>query len=260
MPWSFVSAFIEPDSTSVSKAVTAGNLLVVGFVDQTPSDILAISDGVNTWTRIGTQLNDTVSVVDYSMTWWWAKAATTATITATITGQGGGHHGLWLSEHSHSAGAIGAGALVAATQDGTHNGGGAGHGGSTATDGDTSGAATPGVNGCLILGWLFETDAGSGSDTPMFNAGTSFTKRTTASNDSVNFEFVWAVEDREQATSASAAATWTGLVDNSYAAMVGFFQPPAAGSASLTPTVVAQTLAGTTPARVVGTIKTPVTP
>jgi hypothetical protein len=223
MPWSFVGAVKDPDETSTTKAVTTGNLLIVGFEDQTSGDTLTISDGVNTWTRIGTQLNDTVPQQDYSMTWWWAVAATTATITATISGQGGGHHGLWIAEYSHSSGAIPADSLVASNGNGAANGLGSG---STATDGDTSGAATPGFDGCLIVGWIFDSQEGSGTGTSHFAAGTSFTERATASNDSVEFQQIWSVEDREQTTSASAAATWTCVNTDSYAALVGFFKPP----------------------------------
>lgn len=247
MPWSRVTAATDYDSTSVAKAVTAGNLVIVGIADQTSGDTLAISDGVNTWARIGAQLQDTVSNMDFSMTWWWCVAATTATITATITGLGGGHHSPWIAEWSHSGGAIAADALVASSG----NKAAADNGGSVATDGDTSGAAIPGFDGSLIVGYIIECQDGTGDGTSKFAPGTSFTEWAAASLDSLAFTMVHAVEDREQATSASAAATFTCVNTNSYAALAAFFKPP--GGAAGQP--AAARIATDTPGLAVGSVR-----
>jgi hypothetical protein len=248
MPWSNVNGILDYDQTSMPGwSVTAGNLLIVGILDQVASSTITLSDGVNTWTRIGTALTGSgPPVMAFTATWFYAIAATTTSITPAFTGLGGGHHGPWGAQYSHSGGTVPADTLVAATQTGQLPD----DSGSTATDGDTSGAATPGFDGCLIVGWIGNVQNQGGTGASTFAPGTSFTERAASSDDSTTFEMIWAVEDREQTTSASAAATWTATTTNSYAAFVAFFKPPGVAGQP-----AARRIAQETPGLAVGSVR-----
>ncbi len=84
-------AFINANSASAGAAgpvtttlsVTAGNLIVVAADQYTGGATFTISDTVNTYTKVVTYDSSLSASVNTDV--WWAKAATTATQTITVT-------------------------------------------------------------------------------------------------------------------------------------------------------------------------------
>ncbi len=224
MAWSFVGGTVAPNTNTVTRSVTSGNLLIVGAWGAN-NDTLTISDGVNTWTRIGSQLNDTTN--NNSLTWWWAAAATTASITVTISGMTA-TTATWIGEWNSSNGNVASTALDVATQNShfTNNSG------SSAADGDTSGSITTTQNGDLIVCWIADTQS-AGDGTTFFTAGTNFTSRAGITHDSVIGDGIWHGEDLVQATAGAITGTWTCKNTDAYGCLVGGFKEPAASGDTL---------------------------
>jgi hypothetical protein len=218
--WNFVGGGVSANSASITRSVTAGNLIIVGYADGTENLTLTISDGVNTWTRIGSQLNDLSN--HNSLTWWWASAATTASITVTISGVGGASNNIWIGEWHSNTGNVPANSLEAATQHGQFPTGS----GSAATNGDTSNQATSTSNGDLAVGWIFDTET-SGTGSAFYTAGTTdltYTARAASSNNTVAGQSAWAVEDATQTSAGANGANWTRGATDAYGAFVGLFK------------------------------------
>src|SRR5258706_13702364 len=103
MIWAFVGA-AATNTKTVTKSVTAGNLLLCGFACGDGTSTPTISDGVNVWTPVGASpIKDTTNAAGVSL--WWAVAATTGSITITITATATTFNGTWLAEYSGNAGA-----------------------------------------------------------------------------------------------------------------------------------------------------------
>jgi hypothetical protein len=213
--WGFVSAASSKTKT-VSLAVTAGMFLAVGFLCGDGTSTPTISDGVNTWTAVAASpVKDTTNGNSVSM--WSAVAATTATITVTITAAATTFNGTWIQQWSGSASSS-----LNAGSAGTAN-----IAGSVALNGISTGSFTPSVNGCLIL--TFIVDAGNTDTTRHFNAGTSpivWNKEDTSSQDPAGAtDGTYAVADFVQGTAAAINPTWTELVSSASLAISAAFKP-----------------------------------
>jgi len=215
MAWAFVSGAATSTKT-VTKSVTAGNLIVCGFACGDGTSTPTISDGVNSWTPVGASpIKDTTNAAGVSM--WWAVAATTGSITITITATPTTFNGTWVGEWSGNAAAsldAGSAGLANIT-------------GSTATNGMATGAFTPSVDGCLIVSFI--NDDRNPATSTQYTAGTSpvaFTKRTTVSADPAGAsDTTYAVEDAVQTTAASINPTWTEAVADTAVAIGAAFKP-----------------------------------
>src|SRR5260221_13912314 len=132
MAWTFVDAAATSTKT-VTKSVTTGNLLICGFACGDGTSTPTISDGVNSWTAVGSSpIKDTTNNAGVSM--WWAVAATTASIIITITATPTTFNGTWIAEYSGNAAA----SLDAGSAGLTNIAG------STSADAMKTGAFTPG--------------------------------------------------------------------------------------------------------------------
>lgn len=199
MAWAFITGAATSTKT-VTKSVTAGNLLVCGFAGSDGTTTPTISDGVNTWTAVtASPVLDATNAASVSM--WSAVAATTASITITITYTPTTFNGTWLGEWSgNAASGVNAGSTGAANI-----------AGSTTADAMKTGAFTPSVDNCLIVSFI--NDDGTTATVTQYTAGTSpvvFTKRATASVDPAGgADTTYAVEDAVQGTAASINPSWT---------------------------------------------------
>lgn len=209
--WLFVSATATSTKTA-TKSVTAGNLLVVCYADGDGTSTPTISDGVNSWTAVGASpIKDATNATSASM--WWAVAATTASITVTITATPTTFNGTSLSEYSGNAAssldAGSAGALIT---------------GSTSVDGMKTGAFTPSVNGCLIISFIL--DATTFRTVLLYTAGSGFTKQGTASKDPAGTsETTYAVEDLVQLKAVSINPSWTEATADAGVGLSAAFKP-----------------------------------
>jgi hypothetical protein len=231
--WAFISAAQANGTTggnacnsatcSVTKSVTAGNLLIVGGIIGDGTSNPTLADGVNSWTQIGSTIHDTTNAE--SGKWQWAIAATTASITVSgTTFPNNPFNGLFIAEYRGNA--------SSSPTDGQT---GQNPAGSTATNGDTSGTFTTAANGDLVVGFIINQGAPTSAWATQGSTSESFTKRATASNDpgGTNSE-TWAVEDGVQTTaSASTQAAWTAATTDTYIAFGAAFK--VAGAAPSTP-------------------------
>lgn len=195
MAWAFVDG-AATSTTSVTKAVTAGDLLVVvhtfGDVVLTPT----ISDtGANVWTQGAAQpIRDTLN--SQSGVSWWAIAAATVSITVTIAATAGVNLGTAIAEYSGNA--------AAPITDGSNT---ALIAGSAAVNGDATGSVTTTVNGDLVVSFIVDTAVLV--SVTQFTAGTGFTKRPTVSIDPGGVNPTFALEDSVQAVAGAINPTWT---------------------------------------------------
>jgi hypothetical protein len=197
--WQFVSAASSKTKT-VTKNVTAGSLLTVGFVCGDSTSTPTISDGINTWLPVSVSpVKDTTNGNSVSM--WSTVAKTTGSITVTITAAPTTFNGTWIKEWTGNAPSnVNAGSAGTANIAGT-----------LVKNGIQTGAFTPSVPGCLIE--TFIVDAGNVDTARQFNAGTSpsvFTKEDTASQDPAGAtDATYAVADFVQGAAVSINPTWT---------------------------------------------------
>lgn len=215
MAWAFITAAATSTKT-VTKSVTAGNLLVCGFAGGDGTTTPTISDGVNTWTAVtASPVLDTVGAASVSM--WSAVAATTASITITITYTPTTFNGTWLGEWSGNASSS-----VNAGSAGTPN-----LNAGTGADAQKSGAFVPSVDNCLIVSFI--NDDGNTETSTQFTAGTNpvvFTKRATASIDpGGTSDTTYATEDAVQGTAASINPSWTQAFADRAVAIGAAFKP-----------------------------------
>lgn len=229
MAWVFVSAAATKTKT-VTKSVTAGNLLVCGFACGDGTTTPTISDGVNVWTPVGASpIKDVTNAAGVAM--WWAIAATTASIVIAITAAPTTFNGTWIAEYSgNAASALDAGSAGAANI-----------AGSIVADAMKTGAFTPSADGCLVVSFI--NDDGNTRLATQYTAGSNpvvFSKRATASVDPAGgIDTTYAVEDAVQVTAASINPTWTeavadaavGIAAAFKAAVVGGSFPPVPESA-----------------------------
>lgn len=226
--WAFVSGAVclQTNPTTkkqVTKAVTAGNLIIIAFANGDATSPSAISDGgVNTYTACaGSPTNDGTNAAGVAM--WWAIAATSATITTTVTANATTFIGTSMAEYSGNASS-------------TPNDGGAGTAnitGSTTTDAMKSGSFSPATDGVLVVSTI--VDDGASPTVTQFTAGTGFTKRTTASRDPNGAgESTFAVEDIVQSSHAAINPSWTEAAADKAVAMACAFKVATGGV--ITPT------------------------
>src|SRR5260221_78492 len=199
MAWAFVSA-ASTSTKTVTKSVTAGNLIVCGFACGDGTTTPTISDGVNSWTAVGASpVKDTTNAASVSLR--WAVAATTASITITITATPTTFNGTWVAEYSGNASAS-----LDAGSAGTAN-----IAGNTGADAMKTGAFTPSVDGCLIVSFI-NNDARA-ETVLCYTAGTNpvvFTGRGTASKDPAEAsDTSYHVEDAVQVTAPSTNRAWS---------------------------------------------------
>lgn len=220
MAWAFVTGASTKTKT-VTKNVTAGNLLVCGFACGDGTTTPTISDGVNSWTAVtASPTKDVTNAASVSM--WWAIAATTASITITITAAPTTFNGTWVGEWSGNA--------AASLADGSA--GAANIAGSLATDGQRTGSFTPAVNGDLIVS--FAVNDGTSETTNHYNAGTNFTERTTCAQDPAGLnETTYSVEECVQATAGAINPPWTELHSDATVGIGAAFKVLAAAAAKL---------------------------
>jgi hypothetical protein len=225
--WSFVSAAVTAaDSTAtVTKSVTAGNLLYVYAESGVAGDTLTIGDtDGNTWLKCGTDISDAGH--NNELARWVAKAKTTTSITVTISGASA-MEGLALAEYASS---VGVPADPRDVSNQTSNSVSAG----TGTDGVVAPAATPTAAGELQICVVANTVGANIDTVPDFNAGTGFTRRATASRDVTAGQNVTELEDKLSAGSGSQTATWTGVVAVDFIAVNDFFKESGGGAFTLT--------------------------
>jgi hypothetical protein len=222
--WAFVTAAATSTKTA-TKSVTAGNLLVVSFAQGDGISTPTISDGVNSWTQLSASpVLDVTNSAAVAM--WYAVAATTASITVTITSGALAFNGTSLAEYSNDAGTIPASAED--TSKGLAN-----ITGSTSANAMTTGTMTTSTNGCLIVGFI--NDDGNVDGSLQYTAGTvtlSYTKRATASIDPGFPETTYAVEDGVQTSAGSIEAAWTEAVSHVAVAIQAAFKAPTGGGTS----------------------------
>lgn len=210
--WSFIGATHTAADTNstVTRSVTAGRLLYVFAESNASGDTLSISDGVNTWFQVGNKFND--SGHNNTGYRWVAKAATTASITVTITTTAL-MESLAILEYSSDKGVPDDPRDVfAQTADPSHAG-------STTTDADVTPTATPKGAGQLQISVIADI-ATAGDGTSKYNAGTGFTKRDEVA---VNGRNYFAVQDKLAAGAGVQDAHWTGTVADDYFASNDFF-------------------------------------
>lgn len=238
MAWAFVTAAATSTKT-VTKSVTAGNLLVCGFAGSDGTTTPTISDGVNSWTPVSASpVFDTTNAASVSM--WSAVAATSASITITITYTPTTFNGTWLGEWSGNAAAsVNAGSAGAANITG-----------SLSADAMKTGAFTPSVDNCLIVSFI--NDDGTTATATQYTAGTNpvvFTKRTTASVDPAGgADTTYAVEDAVQGVAASINPSWTEAKIDA-AVGIGAAFKPATGAAGPVENVIYRQRGGRGPTK-----------
>lgn len=219
MAWAFVTGAASANKT-VTKSVTSNNLLVCGFACGDGTSTPTISDGVNSWTLVGASpVKDATNAASVSM--WWAIAATTASITITITATPTSFNGTAIAEYSGNAAAS-----LDAGSAGTAN-----IPGNTGVNAMLTGAFTPSSDGCLIVSLI--NDDGGANGSVQYTAGTTpitFTKRTTCSIDPGS-ETTYAMEDGTQVTAASINPSWTEALAHTAVAISAAFKPTS-GAAS----------------------------
>lgn len=222
MSWSFIGANHSPTDTdnTLARSVTAGDLLYVFAESNTPGDTLTISDSVNTWFLVGSKFNDNGN--NNAGFRWCAKAATTASITVTISGATQ-MESLAIVQWRSSVG-IPADPRDVSAQTADPN-----HVGSTTTDADVVPNATPAAAGELQVSVIADVTIG-GSGAADFNAGTGFTKRDEEFGLGRN---QFAIQDKLSAGAGSQDAHWTGLTTDSYFASNDFFKELAAAGHKL---------------------------
>lgn len=217
--WTFVGCTDNGNNKTVTRSVTAGDLLIVGAWTGTPSDSFTIDSG---FTQIGSQCND--AGLNNSAIWWYRSAASTGSLTVTTTSSGTSE-GIFMCEWSSTAGAVPSAALEASAQTATPGTG------TTVANATTSGSAgPPASNGDLLVSMVGDVVAGATT----YTAGSSpnaFTREFVASLDTITAN----IEDFTQSTAAAAAGTWTSPNTNAYCAFVGFFKEAGAGGATLPP-------------------------
>lgn len=222
MAWAFVTGAANSTKT-VTKNVTAGNLLVCGFAGSDGTTTPTISDGVNTWTPVSASpVFDTTNAASVSM--WSAVAATTGSITITITFAPATFNGTWLGEWSgNAASGVNAGSAGAANIPG-----------SLTAEAMKTGAFTPTADNCLIISFI--NDDGTTATTTQYTAGASpvvFTKRTTLSVDPAGAsDTTYAVEDAVQGAAASINPSWTEAKIDAAVGIGAAFNPATAVAAS----------------------------
>jgi hypothetical protein len=199
-PWSFVTGNVSA-TAAVTKSVTSGNLLVVGYATGgSGSANPIISDGVNSWTQVATcPMHDSTN--GSTMSIWWAVAATSASITAIISSGGGSFDCTWIAEYSYPGATFGA--------DGGNNVANAA--GSGTADALHTGSVTTNLDGDLIVSFIL--DAINTPSTLQFTAGTSpnvFTGRPSVSQDPGGGSAITChVEDFVQTTAGSINPSWS---------------------------------------------------
>lgn len=226
MAWAFVSGAATKTKT-VTKSVTTGNLLICGFVGGDGTTTPTISDGVNTWTAASASpIKDATNGNTVAM--WWAVAATTASITITITDTPTTFNGTCVAEYSGNA----------ASSLGDGSAGTANIAGSTATDGQATGSFSTAVDGDLIVSFM--ADDGNSPVVTQFTAGTGYTKRTTCSQDPGGAtDMTYALEDLVQSTHGSINPTWTCASSQKSVGLSAAFKVLGGGGATNIPIVLA---------------------
>ena len=206
MAWSFVGSTDLGNVHSGSRSVTAGNLLIAIYINGLHTDVPTLSDGVNTWTKIGITFDEASN--DNSATWWWAKATTTASITLTVSNIAGGDEGMAILEYHSSVGAVPSNSL------GPENRNQQTAPLTSADDVISGSVSAPSSDGALFLSWVSNYNSGANTET----AGTGFTNRFTGAGSNIirTEEFI-------QSTAASKTATWTVSVSTNYVTFAAFF-------------------------------------
>jgi hypothetical protein len=219
MPWAFVSATANGISNqqTITKSVTAGNLVVMIVTMENGTDTPTISDGVNTWNQVtASPLKDATNGAGMAM--WWAVAATTASITVTVSNRASAvGYGLnSLAEWSGNA--------ASSLADGSA--GAANIAASTATDGQASGSFATGTAGDLIVAAIIDVQAAVADSLPQYTAGTGFTRRDTASLDtgSLGNGQAFAVEESVQANAGTINPTFTARLSHKAIALAAAFK------------------------------------
>lgn len=219
MAWAFVTGAATKTKT-VTKSVTAGNLLVCCFVGGDGTTTPTISDGVNTWTAAtASPIKDATNNNTSAM--WWAVAATSVSITITITDTPATFNGTAVGEWSgNAASALGDGSA------GTAN-----IAGSTATDGQLTGSFSTAADGDLIVSFM--VDDGNSPVVTQYTAGTGYTKRTTCSVDPGGAnDMTYAVEDQVQSAHGSINPSWTAASSQAAIGLSAAFKVASAGGSA----------------------------
>lgn len=210
---------------TVTKSVIAGNLLIVGFAGGDGTNTPTISDGVNSWTLCtGSPTKDATNGA--SATLWWAIAATSASITVTITFAAGTFNGTTLIEFSN----------VSATP--ADSGAGAANiAGSTSTDAMKTGSFTTTGDGDLVVTLI--NDDGNTHTTTQYNAGTGWTKVALASQDPAGAsDTTYAFAYQIQSVHGAINPQWTELAADSAVGVGAAFKASAGGGGGTFVTLV----------------------
>lgn len=213
-------------SIAVTRSVTAGNLLIAwGGGSGGGGDTPTISDTVNSWTQITTSpLND--GVANNTLAWWWAIAATTASITVTISNftSGGVGLGAFVEEWSGQASSPADGGNKKTNTAGT-----------TATDGETTGSVTTTSNGDLVISVIYNNNNIRTVDWQ--TAGTGFTEQATNNDPGGASNITWSVETQIQTSAGAINPSWTAASTDTYIGMTAAFKVPAAAGTGFGPLI-----------------------
>jgi hypothetical protein len=212
--WSFIGCTDGGNVHSMSRSVTAGNLLTTLYINGASGDVPTAADGgVNTWTKIGTTMADTG--FNNSLSWWWTSAATTASITVTISSITGADEGMAICEWHSSVANVPANSLE------TNNQREQNPGVSGADNTTSNSVSAPGSNGDIMLSWSVNVQTGANVET----AGTGFTNRFTGTGGNV-----LRLEEFIQGAAAAKTATWTNSGTNATGTFAAFFKEAATGA------------------------------
>jgi len=232
--WSFVGSTDLGNVHSGARSVTAGNLLLAIYINGLHTDVPTLSDGVNTWTKIGITFDDASN--DNTATWWWAPASTTASITPVVANITGADEGMAILEWHSSLGAVPANSLGPESRFQQT-------GPPTTTDAVTSNSVSaPSSDGALLLSWVSNYNSGANTET----AGTGFTDRFTGTAGNII-----RLEEFIQSTAAAKAGTWTVSVSTNYVTFAAFFTEAAGGAGQ----PAARRIAQETPGLAVGSVR-----
>jgi hypothetical protein len=202
-------------TANLSLAVTAGDLIVIAHAFDDNSSTPTISDGVNTWTRIGSvQRSSGADLVD--ATWWWAIAATTATLAIAIAATAATYDTFGATYRN---GTLPANPLSGSAQQYETPG-------VTGANNDTStNLSVAPVLGDLVLAIIVDTGS---TGTNIFSAGTGYTLVAAAGKQNGSAD-THAWEHDLNSAAGARAGTFTATVTDNVIVMAAKFTPPAGG-------------------------------